>query len=61
MKAKGNSQSVSTSYNEPRFKDVRIIMEAAALQVGGEAGVNMWKFPCKHSSLRAFVEIIFSK
>lgn len=27
MKAKGNSQSVSTSYNEPRFKDVRIIME----------------------------------
>lgn len=36
-------------------------MEATALHVGGEAGVNMWNFLFKHSFRGAFIEIIFSK
>lgn len=36
-------------------------MEVAALCVGRETGVDMWKFLFKHSFLQTFVDIIFSK
>ena len=55
-KRQKETQSVSTFYSEPRFKDVRMVMEAAALHAGREAGVNMWKF-----LLQDVLEIIFNK
>lgn len=50
------TQSVPIFYSEPRFKDVRMVMEAASLHDGREDGVNMWNF-----LLQDILEIIFSK